>query len=244
MENVSLAICRFKAQAASQLMGSLPFDRVNEAKVFDVIGIDYCGPFSIKQSSLRRSIVTKGYVCVFVCFATKAIHLELVSDMTTPAFIAALKRFTARRGYPSKIFCDNAKTFIGADNSLKELSNLSSKEHQDYVTDYAVSKNIDFKYIPSYSPTFGGLWEAAVKSSKKHFKRVIGNSLFTYEEFNSIIVMTEGILNSRPITQMSRDPTDFTYLTPGHFLIQRPINSIPEPDITSIPQNRLRLWRR
>ncbi|XP_061705526.1 uncharacterized protein LOC133516552 isoform X1 [Cydia pomonella] len=131
---------RFKAQAASQLMGSLPFDRVNEAKVFDVIGIDYCGPFSIKQSSLRRSIVTKGYVCVFVCFATKAIHLELVSDMTTPAFIAALKRFTARRGYPSKIFCDNAKTFIGADNSLKELSNLSSKEHQDYVTDYAVSK--------------------------------------------------------------------------------------------------------
>lgn len=235
---------RLRAQAASQLMGSLPFDRVNEAKVFSIVGIDYCGPFSLKQSSLRRSIVSKGYVCVFVCFSTKAIHLELISDMTTPTFIAALKRFISRRGLPTKIYCDNAKTFKGADNALKELFNLSSKEHQTSVINFSVSRGIDFNFIPSYSATFGGLWEASVKQAKHHFKRVIGNSLFTYEEFHTIMVMTEGLLNSRPITQMSRDPEDFSFLTPGHFLIGRAISSIPEPDITVIPQNRLRLWRR
>lgn len=164
---------RFKAEAASQLMGSLPSDRVNEAKVFSIVGIDYCGPFQIKQSSLRRSIVSKGYVVVFVCFVTKSVHLELVSDMTSQCFIATLKRFISRRGLPTTIHCDNAKTFKGADNILKDVYKLhNSKQHQSAVIDFATSKGIKFDYIPTYSPTFGGLWEAAVKAPNTTLKEL------------------------------------------------------------------------
>ncbi|XP_049873640.1 uncharacterized protein LOC126372107 [Pectinophora gossypiella] len=236
---------RFKAQCAEQLMGSLPTDRVNQASTFSIVGIDYCGPFQVKQSSLRRSVVSKGYVIVFVCFVTKSVHLELASDMTSQCFIAALKRFISRRGLPRVIHCDNAKTFKGADNSLKELYKLhSSAQHQSTVINFASSKGIKFDYIPSYSPTFGGLWEAAVKSAKFHFKRIIGPSIFNYEEFNTIIISVEGILNSRPLTALSRDPSDLSCLTPGHFLIGRPITTIPEADCVSVPTNRLRFWRR
>ncbi|XP_073947336.1 uncharacterized protein [Choristoneura fumiferana] len=236
---------RFKAQGASQLMGSLPSDRVTESHPFSKVGVDYCGPFQVKQSSLRRSIVTKGYTLVFVCFATKAINLELVSDMTTQTFLAALKRFIARRGVPQVIHCDNGQSFKGANNTLHELYLLNKKDcHQNSVAKVAADKGIVFKFIPSYSPTFGGLWESAVKSFKYHFKRVVGANIFTYEELNTILIEIEGVLNSRPLTPLSRDPTDLSTLTPGHFLIGRPITCIPEADLAEIPSNRLKFWRR
>ncbi|XP_072380528.1 uncharacterized protein [Diabrotica undecimpunctata] len=95
---------------------------------------------------------------------------------------------------------------------------------------------------PSYSPVFGGLWEAGVKSAKYHIKRVMGTNELTYEQFNTLIVQVEGILNSRPLMAMSQDPTNLEYLTPGHFLIGAPITSFPEPDITEVPKNRIKFW--
>ncbi|XP_028167249.1 uncharacterized protein LOC114357705 isoform X2 [Ostrinia furnacalis] len=243
--NKCLKCYRFKAQVASQFMGSLPSDRVTESHPFDKVGIDFCGPFQVKQSGMRRAVVTKGYTLVIVCFATKAVHLELVSDMTTQTFLAALKRFIGRRGIPAIINCDNAQTFKGADNVLHDLYKLvNSKKHQSQVSVAAVEKGITFRYIPSYSPNHGGLWEAAVKSFKFHFKRVVGENKFTYEELTTILSEIEGILNSRPLTPLSSDPADLTALTPGHFLTGRPLICIPEPDLTDIPLNRLRFWRR
>lgn len=80
-------------------------------------------------------------------------------------------------GWHSK--CDNAKTFKGADTIIKDFYKLyQSVDHQSAVVDFASSKGIQFNYIPSYSPTFGGLWEAAVKSAKFHFQRIIGPNIF------------------------------------------------------------------
>lgn len=235
---------RLKAKFSTQLMGSLPEDRVNSGRVFTHVGIDYCGFFNIKQSRIRKSIITKAYIVVFVCFKVKAIHLELVSDMTTETFLAALKRFIFRRGKPSKIYCDNGSTFKGANHELTDLYKLQAcKEHKDSVIDYSANEGIEFKFIPSYSPIFGGLWESAVKSTKHHLKRVIGNSTLTYEQFNSVIIEIEGILDSRPISQISNDITDLSYLTPSHFLIGEPITSYPELNHTNTPDNRLKFWQ-
>lgn len=226
-------------------MASLPRDRVVQDRPFSKVGIDYCGPFSIKQSTIRRSLVSKGYVCIFVCFVTKCIHLEIVSDLTTECFLAALKRFTYRRGLAQSISCDNASTFKGANNKLSELFTLcQSQAHQAAVIDYCNIRKIDFKFIPSYSPTWGGLWEAAVKSAKYHFKRIIGNLILTYEQFNTIIIQVEGILNSRPITPFTSDVSDFTFLTPAHFLINQPITALPEPEITSNNVSCLSFWKK
>ncbi|GFV40931.1 integrase catalytic domain-containing protein [Trichonephila clavipes] len=99
---------------------------------------------------------------------------------------------------------------------------------------YFVSENIDWKFIPPKSPHFGGLWEAGVKSVKHHLKRAIGNLHFTFEEFETIMIQVEGILNSRPLTPLSSDADNFDVLTPGHFLIGRPITSIPEPNLIDV----------
>lgn len=236
---------RLKAQCSQQLMGSLPVNRVTSSRPFQNVGIDFCGPFFIKQSRIRKSVVSKSYVALFVCFSVKAIHMELLSDMTTDNFLASFKRFISRRGKPTQVYCDNGSTFKGAKNQLSEFYKIyNSKEHKNKIECFCNEEQITFNFIPSYSPVFGGLWEAGVKSAKYHIKRVMGtNTQFTYEQFNTIIVQVEGILNSRPITQMSNDPSDLTYLTPGHFLIGAPITSFPEPDLTTVPENRLKFWR-
>ncbi|XP_018577393.1 uncharacterized protein LOC108915756 [Anoplophora glabripennis] len=90
----------------------------------------------------------------------------------------------------------------------------------------------------------GGLWEAAVKSMKFHAKRVISHAHLTYEELYTVFVQIEGILNSRPITPLSDDPTDLLPLTPSHFLIGDVLNSIPEIDIRNVPDNRLSHYQR
>lgn len=242
--NKCITCCKLKAAASQQLMGSLPKERITPARIFENTGLDYCGPFEIKQSALRSSIIGKGYVAVFVCFASKAVHLEVVTDMTTDTFIAAFKRFTGRRGYPQNIFCDNGSTFRGANNKLKELHDLHKKDYfQKAVNDYVLQKGIQFHFIPKYSPNHGGLWEAAVKSAKFHFKRIASNRTFTYEQFNTIIIEIEAILNSRPLTPLSHDTSDFSYLTPGHFLIGAELTSAPQPDLAAVPSNRLRFWR-
>ncbi|KAG7295220.1 hypothetical protein JYU34_022191 [Plutella xylostella] len=228
--------CRHKAEASKQLMGSLPKDRVNPARVFERVGMDYCGPFDIKQSSKRSSTVSKGYVALFVCFASKAVHIEVVSDMSSETFLAAFKRFVNRRGIPTDVFCDNSTTYKGSNNQLKELYKLhSSKDFQESIHNYSLQKEIKFHFIPAYSPNHGGLWEASVKSLKYHL---------TYEQFNTIMIEIEGILNSRPLLSItSQDCSDFSYLTPGHFIIGCPLTAIPQPDLTDIPTNRLRFWR-
>ena len=89
--------------------------------MFDHIGLDYAGPFTIKYGSTRKPTLVKAYVCVFVSLTVKAVHLELVSDLTANAFIAALRRFIARRGKPSLIWSDHGTNFVGAVRELKRF---------------------------------------------------------------------------------------------------------------------------
>ena len=94
--------CRkIEAIPTPQILGQLLADRLKPGPVFDCVGIDYAGPVMVKSGPVRRPVLTKAYVAVFVCFTTKAVHLELVSELTTSAFIAALRRFIGRRGIPS-----------------------------------------------------------------------------------------------------------------------------------------------
>jgi Integrase core domain. len=120
--------------------------------------------------------------------AVKAIHIEIVSDLSTEGFLAAMRRFVARRGIPSDVYSDNGTNFVGANNTLKELYGLfESESFKKEVQDYAIGKNITWHFNPPLAPHFGGVWEAAVKSFKHHFRRVVGDRLFTFEEINTSI---------------------------------------------------------
>lgn len=180
-------------------------------------------------------------MAVFVCFATKAVHLEVVSDLTTEAFIAALKRFIARRGICKNIYSDNGTNFVGANNELMKHHQVVSRDER--LKHFLTTKEISWHFMPALSPHFGGLWEAAVKSFKHHVKRVVGEELFTYEQFTTFVIEIEAILNSRPLTPLSSDPNDLTALTPGHFLIGDSLTCITEIDFSETPSNRLSAWQ-
>ena len=106
------------------------------------------------------------------------------------------------------------------------------------------NEEIEWKFIPPRSPNFGGLWEAAVKAFKYHFKRVVGGSNLTYEEMLTVITQIEAVLNSRPLCPLTSNEEDFGVLTPAHFMINRSLNSIIEPDLTNIKENRLKKWQK
>ncbi|XP_064622515.1 uncharacterized protein LOC135484767 [Lineus longissimus] len=223
----------------SQLMGSLPTVRTTPAKPFTNTGNDYAGPLLIKHKA--RSPGEKCYVALFICFTVKAIHLELVSSASTEAFLAALRRFMARRGKPRNMFSDNGSNFLGAQKELKRL--LKSKDHNARVANSLSSDNIEWHFSPAGAPHFGGLWEAGVKSVKQHLKRTIGGMSLTFEELNTVLVQIEACLNSRPLCPLSTDPSDFQALTPGHFLVGTELNALPEIDLTDVKVNRLNRWQ-
>ncbi|XP_067214206.1 uncharacterized protein [Linepithema humile] len=176
--------------------------------------------------------------------AVKAVHLEVVSELTSDGFLAALRRFISRRGIPTHVYSDNGTNFIGANNQLKELYVLfNSDQHKNKINQFSIENRITWHFIPPIAPYHGGLWESTVKLFKHHFKRVVGELLFTFEELNTFTVEVKRILNSRPISSISSDPNDLLVLTPAHCLIGRPLICMPEPDFSSVPANRLSSWK-
>ncbi|XP_033320035.1 uncharacterized protein LOC117216957 [Bombus bifarius] len=150
--------CRAQPPPVEYVMGNLPEARVTESRPFTNVGVDYCGPFHIKEKRDRNRRQIKVYVAIFVCLAIKAVHIELVDDLTSEAFIAALRRFIARRGYCSTIHSDNGTNFRGASNELRELHDLlQSDDHKEKVTAFLADKQIEWRFIPPHSPHFGNL---------------------------------------------------------------------------------------
>ena len=171
--------------------------------------------------------------------ATKTVHVELVSNLTSETFVAALKRFIARRGLIDHLYSDNGSNFVGANRELKTSEEFSRQLHN-----CAAKTPFQWHFIPPNSPYFGGLWVAGFKSLKYHWKRIVGNALLTFEEFDTLLTQVETYLNSRPLIALSNEPNDPSYLSPGHFLIDVPLTSLPEPDFTNTTLNSLSRWQR
>ncbi|XP_043270546.1 uncharacterized protein [Venturia canescens] len=233
---------RFRALKAQQLMGQLPISRVTPARPFLFSGVDYAGPVSLKSWRGRGSKCHKGWLCIFICFATSAMHLEVVTDLTTDGFLAALRRFTGRRGIPHTIQSDCGTNFQGAAAELRQLFKTGTRE-SELIQHTGATDGIKWVFNPPGAPHMGGKWEAAVKSVKYHLRRTIGDASLTFEEFTTLFTQIEGILNSRPLEPLSDDPDDYSVLTPGHFLIGDTLTSIPEPSLRDVPQGRLTRWQ-
>lgn len=246
---------RCKPKLQQQIMAPLPSSRIRPARPFFYSGMDYCGPFLVRPL-VGRGASRKVYVALFVCMVVKAVHLEVVYDLTSVSCINAIKRVVARRGRIAELHCDNATTFVGADRAFRELHKEFNKQFRSTEWEnYCLEAGINFRFIPARTPHFGGLWEAGVKSFKHHFRRIMGNQSFNIDQLLTAVTQIESILNSRPLSPITTSPEDFSALTPGHFLIGEPLFSIPEPDLSETKTNNLtrlqemkrsvqHLWRR
>ena len=234
---------KMQAASASQLMGNLPSFRVKPARPFLNCGVHYAGPFLIRQGGRWSKTKVKCFAALFICLVTRVIHIELVTDLTTESFLAALRRFMTRRG-SHNIYSENAACFKGANNTLCELRKLlNSDTFQEEINNFITTEGVRWHVIPPDLPHFGSLWEAAITFLKHHMLRVIGNTCISFEEMSTILTQIEAYLNSRPLCQIPSDPSDPQALTPGHFLIGRPLMALTDADLLQCTHEKFSLWQ-
>ncbi|XP_055589242.1 uncharacterized protein LOC129741527 [Uranotaenia lowii] len=241
---ISAETCfRNKPTLVQQSMADLPASRVVQDRPFAICGVDYCGPLYLK-SPIRNRAPTKAYLAIFVCFITRAVHLELVSDLSTSAFVAALRRFVARRSKPREIHSDNGTQFKGTSNELRRVYEMlkTSTADRKKIFQWCSESEIQWKFIPPRSPHFGGLWEAAVKSAKHHLLREIGHTNVYYEDMLTLLAEIEMCLNSRPLVEIPVEVKDLEALTPGHFLVGENMQAVACKPLTEVPDNLLSHW--
>ena len=183
--------------------------------------MDFAGPLFLKDSG------EKAYICLFTCAVTRAIHLELVSNMTAERFLLALRRMVARRGMCSIIWSDNAKTFKSANKHLQQCWRVLEADK----TQVALSeRKIQWKHIVERPPWWGGFYERLVKSVKTPLKKIFAKAMLDAEQLTTILAEIEAQLNSRPLTYLSADPGDYSVITPAQILTGRNLQAYPAKD--------------
>ncbi|XP_046976652.1 uncharacterized protein LOC124542811 [Vanessa cardui] len=236
-----LICARYNAIPRTQLMGDLPKERVTPSRPFLHSGVDFAGPINVLMSKGRGAKTTKAYIAIFVCLSTKAIHLELAGDLTSETFIGAFKRFVSRRGKCTHLWSDQGRNFVGANKDLLTAWQEANLQFNKLAESLALD-GTQWHFIPAYSPNFGGLWEAGVKSIKYHMKRILTTYL-TFEEMTTVLCQIEAVLNSRPISTIDDDIDNIRPLTPGHILIGEAPIVVPGPSLENAKIHSLTRWQ-
>ncbi len=232
------------AKPLTHLMGLLPAVRTTPAPPFHNTGVDFAGPLTLRVGYTRKPVHVKCYVAVFVCMCTKAVHLDLCHQLTSEDFMATLRRFVARRGCPAHLFSDNGTNFIGAREEIRAIQKMAeSEKFRGSLISFAANNNMQWHHIPPRAPHFGGLWEAAVKAMKIALQKIAAPHPMTWPELYTLLTEVECVLNSRPIAPLRADDLqESNTLTPGHFLIGRPLKALPSRRPSSGKLSLLKRW--
>ncbi|UYV81835.1 hypothetical protein LAZ67_20002653, partial [Cordylochernes scorpioides] len=185
---------RFETKRVDVPEASLPQHRVRDVVVFEVTGIDLGGPLYLEDGQ-------KVWFVIFTCGVYRAVHLELVTSLSTEALVGAVERFVARRGCPAVIYSDNGTNLVGLQNEL-----------------YRVNFGVKWKLNPSAAPWWGGWIERIVGLTKKLLRGLLGKRVVNYEEMVTILGNCERVINARPLTYIAEDNDDLVPLTPEMFL--------------------------
>ncbi|KAK3712075.1 hypothetical protein QZH41_006285 [Actinostola sp. cb2023] len=201
----------------------LPKERVAQSQAFQCTGIDYAGPLYVRNKNQTSS---KVYICLFTCAAIRALHLEIVEDQTTEAFLRAFRRFISRRGVPEIIISDNAQTFKAGAQELETLKNkiLATSASQRFLA----NNGIAWKFITARAPWWGGFYERLVGMTKICLKKTIGKASLNVIELYTVLTEVEAVLNSQPLTYPYVEINDDPPLTPSHFLCGHRLLTLPD----------------
>ena len=199
----------------------LPDERVQLSEPFNVVGVDYTGAIQLQEPDGKEQSPTKVYICLFTCANTRAVHLELVMDISTSSFLRALRRFIGRRSCPSIIISDNGSNFRAAEPFIKSI--FQSHEVQEFLE----GRQCKWKFIPPKAPWQGGFYERMVGVVKRCMRKVLHNKRVTIDELRTVLVEIEARVNNRPITYVHEDINEIQALTPNHLLQGTTIQVLP-----------------
>ena len=227
-----------KTSPAVPLMAALPRCRLqSHSPPFTQTGIDYFGPFEVVQGRSR----IKRYGVLFTCLVTRAVHIEIASSLDTDSFLMAFWRFAERRGYPEHCYSDNGTNLTAGEKGIRAIVEAWNQEK---INDQLALKGISWHFNPPAAPHFGGSWERLVSSAKSALRIILRRRAVSEEVLTTAMVLVEGLINGRPLTHVSIDPTDMEPLTPNHFLIGRANPGFHPPDLTGSddvhPRDRFR----
>ena len=220
-------ICRRQRRPTeTQKMADLPSERVNPSPPFTYVGCDCFGPFVVKES--RKEL--KRYGVIFTCMASRAIHIELLDDMTTDAFINALRCFISIRGPIRELRTDQGSNFIGAAN---ELSRAMS-EGEPKIQSFANKNHFDFVTNTPYASHMGGVWERHIRTIRSVLNAILmvrGGSRLDTSALRTFLYEAMAIVNCRPITIQSTnvDTNIKTALYPNQLLTMKSKVVLPPP---------------
>ena len=199
-------------QPSPPKMAELPFEMVDICVPFEVTGIDVFGPLKVKHHGGRAA--HKYWVLILTCLGCRAVHMEILENMTSAA-IQALDRFHTRHPGLRVIYSDNGSNFRSAD---RELRKAVLDWNNSIMVESLHLSGIEWKFGPPDCPWFGGIWERLIKTVKKHLSAILLESPVEYSVLQTVLIEVEGILNRRPLTYASTDPRDPDVLTPSDFL--------------------------
>ena len=205
----------------------LPVERVKCLKPFTTVGIDYTGALNVTFSS----VLTKVYIVLFTCPASRAICLDIVEDLSAESFVAAFRRFCARYDVPKNVWCDNATYFKSGEKIINNLI-----EHE-YVNAHFLQNKITWKYIPVNSPWYGSIWERSIQTVKNCLKKTVGNKHLQLFELMTLLQEIEFVVNSRPLTYVGDNIDDLEPLTPNHLLKGQTSTLLPEHEENVVDPN-------
>lgn len=164
----------------------LPSFRVTAEPPFTYTGVDLAGPLYLKKTDLMQN--KKGWICLYICCIVRAVHLEVVLDMTTEGFLQSFKQFSSRRGFPRKVISDNSSTFKGAAKTVETI--LRHPKVQQHFT----GMGLEWKFNVEKALWWGGIFERMIRSVKCCLRKTIGKSVLTLNELVTAVTEVEAIL--------------------------------------------------
>ena len=235
-------VCRkIRRPPECQKMADLPSERVEQCPVFFHSGMDVFGPYMVKRGRSE----TKRYGLLFTCLYSRAIHLEMLEDLSTDCFINALRCFISLRGVVKTIFCDQGTNFVGAHNEMQQA--LTELEHSKLEI-FLSSKQVEFKFNVPHASEQAGVWERQIRTTRSVLRSVIdfSNTRLDDSSLRTFFYEAAYIVNSRPLSPVSlNDPLAEPPVTPNALLHGKLEGVLPPPG-AFCPQDvyARKRWRR
>ena len=218
-----------KPKQLGQKMAPLPESRIDNPEPFKNVAVDLFGPMFVKHKcdiqDCPHDRETKVYGCLFTCFQTRAIHLELMKDGTTEEFLRAFRMMVARRGMPNMVYSDQAKNFVKASKELRKLYQTISWKK---IGHEHASKGINWTFNVPLMPHANGLCERMVQSVKQPLRIILGQNTLTFDQLNCILSEVEMIVNNRPLDIVNQE--DMSPITPAELMYGKRLDNLTDPN--------------